>query len=306
MVETKCMCPTRTTDPVIFVKKIMSGAAKSLTRPVIKPVSPGCPVEVFRWGGQADHHLDETLHSHPFDEIMLIRTGGGEHKIGRETFPVSSGTVHFLPAGKPHHLNRTSTCDGGTVIFLREHIINEPLLPFKQLDFLRNEISVLHLNKDVFAEIWLLYEHLLFEAGRPSHEYRKPLILSWLNVLLVKIAAAYKLNMNPASGTSPKHPAVIKFLEILDRHFTRQKAVAFYAKALYVSPQYLHELCVRDTGRGPQETIANRVASEALALLSIGELTVKQVAHRLGFEDPAYFSRFLKKQTGKTPAEWKL
>lgn len=287
-------------------KIMMSGAAKMLTRPVLTPVSPGCPVEVFRWGGQPDHHFDETLHSHPFDEILLIRSGGGEHKIGRETYPVSSGTIHFLPAGKPHLLKRTNSCDGGTVIFLREHIINEPLLPFKQLGFLRNETPVLHLPKDAFADIWLLYEHLLFEAGRPNQEYRKPLILSWLNVLLVKIAAEYKLHTSPVSSASPKHPAVIKFLEILDRHFTQQKSVAFYAKALCVSPQYLHELCTRDTGRGPQETIAARVASEALALLSIGKLTVKQVAHQLGFEDPAYFSRFLKKQTGKTPAEWKV
>jgi AraC family transcriptional activator of pobA len=33
-------------------------------------------------------------------------------------------------------------------------------------------------------------------------------------------------------------------------------------------------------------------------------LTIKQIAHALGFEDAAYFSRYFRKQTGVTPTEF--
>ena len=275
-----------------------------MTPPVLTPVAAGCPVEVFRWGGQPDHHQDETLHAHPFDEVLLINKGGGAHRIAGTMFPVSSASIHFLPAGTAHHLQRTAVCDGGTVIFLREHVLQEPYLPFKQMDFMQGPSPVLQLTTDEFSDIWLLYEHLLFESRKQQFFYQKPLILSWLNALFVKIAATFSLRHTDQSLVKPRHPAVTAFFETLEIHYRQQKTVAFYARKLCISPQYLHEVCIRDTGRGPQETIAYRVASEGLAQLSTGRMTVKQVAFELGFEDPAYFSRFLKKQTGRSPSEW--
>ena len=58
-----------------------------------------------------------------------------------------------------------------------------------------------------------------------------------------------------------------------------------------------NSLCAESFGAPPG-------GSEGLALLSTGQMTVKQVAITLGFDGPAYFSCFLKKQTGKSPTEW--
>src|SRR5579863_4308862 len=41
---------------------------------------------------------------------------------------------------------------------------------------------------------------------------------------------------------------------------------------------------------------------EAQSLLSQTELTIKEIAFRLGFADSAHFNHFFKKQTGRTPA----
>ena len=270
----------------------------------ISPVTDDCPVEVFRWGGQPDHHADERPHAHAFEEIMLINKGGGRHLINGIWHNIAPCSIHILPAGTAHHLLRTADCDGGTVVFLKEHVLREPFLPFKKVDFIQTAHPVLQLPPDVFSDVWLLYEQLLFECKKKQRFYRKPLILSWLNALFVKMAEVYSQHTGEEHSATSRHPAVTRFLELLEIHFRKERSVGFYARALCVSPPYLHELCVRELARGPQETIAFRAASEALALLSTGNISVKEVAFQLGFEDPAYFSRFLKKQTGKTPVEW--
>jgi hypothetical protein len=47
------------------------------------------------------------------------------------------------------------------------------------------------------------------------------------------------------------------------------------------------------------------VASEAKRLLTYGDLSVKEVAYQLGFNDPFYFSNFFKKQTKLSPKLYK-
>lgn len=270
---------------------------------MIKPVAPDCPVEVFRWGGQADHHLSDVTHQHSFDEILLINRGGGTHTIHGKIHPLESCTVHILPAGTSHLLLRTGECDGGTILFPKQYVMDEPYLPFKQLDFYQTNQPVLKLPEHVFTDIWLTYEHLLYESRQQQHYYRKPLILSWLNALFIKISEQFR-QQQAAHTPTQRNPYVAQFLDLVSQYYAQEKRVGFYATKLFISPKYLHELCAEQMGIGPQEIIANRIASEALSLLSIGQLSVKEIAVHLGFNDTDYFSRFIRKKTNKTPTEW--
>lgn len=277
--------------------------ADSISSNMIKPVAPNCPVEVFRWGGQPDHHLSDVDHRHSFDEILLINRGGGTHGINGQTYSLESGAVHILPAGTSHLLLRTDLCDGGTVLFQKQYVLDEPYLPFKQLDFYQLNHPVLKLPEHTFSEIWLTYEHLLYESRQQQHYYRKPLILSWLNALFIKISVQFK-HLEISLIPTQRNPYVQQFLALVSQYYAQEKRVGFYASQLFISPKYLHELCAEQMGIGPQEIIANRIASEALSLLSMGQLSVKEIAIRLGFNDTDYFSRFIRKKTNKTPTEW--
>jgi len=270
---------------------------------MIKPVAPDCPVEVFRWGGQPDHHPSEMAHQHSFDEILLINRGGGTHGIHGHSYPLESGAIHILPAGTSHLLLRTGECDGGTILFQKKYVLDEPYLPFKQLDFYQPNQPVLKTPEHVFTDIWLTYEHLLYESRQQQHYYRKPLILSWLNALFIKISEQFR-HLETTPIPAQRNLYVQQFLDLVSQYYKQEKRVGFYAAQLFISPKYLHELCAEQMGIGPQEIIANRIASEALSLLSMRQLSVKEIAVRLGFNDTDYFSRFIRKKTNKTPTEW--
>jgi AraC-like DNA-binding protein len=59
------------------------------------------------------------------------------------------------------------------------------------------------------------------------------------------------------------------------------------------------------TSMTPYQYYIDIKINEAKNLLEQGDVTVKEAAYRLGFEDQYYFSRLFKSKTGVTPKNWK-
>jgi len=55
----------------------------------------------------------------------------------------------------------------------------------------------------------------------------------------------------------------------------------------------------------PNEMIKNRIVLEAKRLLLYSDLTIKEIAYQLGYEDPAYFNRIFTQKSEKTPAAFR-
>ena len=74
-----------------------------------------------------------------------------------------------------------------------------------------------------------------------------------------------------------------------------------YADALRVPPAALAHALREVSGRSTKELVTERVMLEAARLLRFTDLTVGEIAFRVGFEDPLYFSRAFKRHSGLAP-----
>jgi AraC-like DNA-binding protein len=95
------------------------------------------------------------------------------------------------------------------------------------------------------------------------------------------------------------------FSMYVDKHFREQHSVAFYADLLHLSPKSLSKKLHRMQHSTPSEVIKERIITEAKRELFYTGKSVKEIAYELGFEDPAYFTRFFKKATGHAPLLFK-
>lgn len=93
----------------------------------------------------------------------------------------------------------------------------------------------------------------------------------------------------------------LKFLEVVRTNFGKNYQVVQFAKMLRTTELKINELAKVHTGKTAQNVIYSLVTSEAKRLLIYEYLSVKEVAYRLGFNDPSYFSNFFKKQTKLSP-----
>lgn len=97
----------------------------------------------------------------------------------------------------------------------------------------------------------------------------------------------------------------LKFLEAVRNNFEHNYSLAHFANMLSTTETKLNELAKLHAGKTAQNVIYGLLASEAKRLLTYGDLSVKEVAYRLGFNDPFYFSNFFKKQTKFSPKLYK-
>lgn len=91
------------------------------------------------------------------------------------------------------------------------------------------------------------------------------------------------------------------FKQLLVDNYIAIKSPSVYAGMLNVSESYLNEVLKKVTGFSVSYWILNEVMLEAKRLLYYSECNVKEVAHALGYDDHAYFSRLFKKSEGVTP-----
>lgn len=110
-------------------------------------------------------------------------------------------------------------------------------------------------------------------------------------------------------GTNPpKNRAwliINEFLGLLNRYYTRRHDVAFYAEKLNISPNYLNIISKRNIGVTAKDQITNQLVLVIKMLLDSTDLTVKEIAERLHYDDPSYLCRIFRKQTGLSPIQYR-
>ena len=94
------------------------------------------------------------------------------------------------------------------------------------------------------------------------------------------------------------------FLEAVERFHRLYSDVAFYAEQLGVSARYLGQVTRHVVNRSPKSIIDERITEEVSAMLATNK-PLKEIALLFGFSSQAHLSRYYKKQTGKTPSEFR-
>jgi len=90
------------------------------------------------------------------------------------------------------------------------------------------------------------------------------------------------------------------FALILHNQFNVCHSVSDYALQLKVTPKNLLRKFKKVGIDNPSFIIKNRILIESKLLLVYTDKTVSEICFKLGFSDPAYFSRFFKRNTGMT------
>ncbi len=143
-----------------------------------------------------------------------------------------------------------------------------------------------------------------------DYPHKYSLLLSYLHLIIHQ-----GLKMRPADNSEKNNNASSRitalFVTLLERQFPiespeaglKLKTANDYARSLSIHANHLNRIIKEATGKTTTAHIATRVTQEARALLQHTDWNVAKIAYSLGFETPAYFNNFFKKNTGITPRE---
>lgn len=128
----------------------------------------------------------------------------------------------------------------------------------------------------------------------------------WLSVVL-----AHVLRLSDAFGRTfdtsarGRRALVARFRELIAESLGESKTVAEYAAALNVSESRLRKACLSVAEQSPMQLVHGRVLLEAKRQLLYTSKPVSEIAYALGFDDPAYFTRFFSRRTGTSPRAYR-
>jgi len=91
---------------------------------------------------------------------------------------------------------------------------------------------------------------------------------------------------------TPDRELVAQFRRLLEAHYREHRSIRSYAASLAVSETRLRRACLAVVGRPPVELAHGRLLIESERLLRYTTMSIAKVAFHLGFQDPAYFTRF--------------
>ena len=144
---------------------------------------------------------------------------------------------------------------------------------------------------------------LLHARGKQK---KSEIILAHLHTLLTEYNTAYFEHYDSLELISgSKLSKYIAFKLAVESTLTEQHDVQGIAEKLSLSSNILYGIVKEFSGVSPKEWIMSRLILEAQRKLQYSTLSVKELAYELGFNDPGYFSRLFKKNTGKSVSRYR-
>lgn len=106
--------------------------------------------------------------------------------------------------------------------------------------------------------------------------------------------------------TASRSQALFEAIRVyIDEHYATPLTRESVAQAFYISPNYLSHLFQKTGAVGFNEYLTHTRLEHARQLLKGYDLKVKEVAHACGFIDSNYFCRLFRKNTERSPSEYR-
>jgi len=263
----------------------------------------------FEWIPQRSKIYNWFIQPHRHDsffQILYLKNGHVDVQIEDIKTRVTAPCLLVIPAGHVHGFHFSKTTDGPVVTATQKSLesVATSVMP-ELLDTIRTP-RILSLQSEMRYIAQLMPLFLALEQESHTHAVGQMAAgMSLLLALLVQVNRISKLSGLAESQThqtiSRKARQIEKFRSLIDRDFRKQHSLQTYANEIGVTVGHLSRLCREVLGRSSLEVINARIIQEAERELVYTSISIKQLAHELGFDDDAYFTRFFRKHTGVSP-----
>lgn len=237
------------------------------------------------------------MHRHDYFEIILVKKGKGNQLIDFAHYEMGPQDLFVIYPGQVHLMNR-NTIDG-LIIQFRKNLF-EFIHPVKHYQIYGGQSHV-SADASLFRHLYDMTErmqHLLLQEKELSAIGRHK-AYGYLQIVLMSLIEL----QSPAVHNDKDYAVLAEYLSLVSSHIHQLRKVADYADLLHCSPEKLNTVSKKSLGKNALELIHEELLLEIRRLLLLNELSIKEIAYYLNFEEPANFNAFVKSKTGLTPKE---
>jgi len=228
--------------------------------------------------------------------FFLLEKGSGSLVIDFNEMHLPEGCLYYILPSQVHQRIRNQHCDGWYIAVDTSLVPSECRSVFEGSLFLQQPVLLDTKQLKLCQELLMLLLSTFREEKNGIFESMTlhALLRSFLGIA----AGCYDQTEGKNHKVSRPAQLTSQFRDLLALQMRTIKSPSDFAARLNVSETYLSEAIKKVTGFPASYWIQQEVIMEAKRLLYYSQLTVKEIAHDLGYEDHSYFSRIFKKVTG--------
>ncbi|WP_159949834.1 helix-turn-helix domain-containing protein [Polaribacter septentrionalilitoris] len=248
-----------------------------------------------------DHSVQQNAYS-----IYWIQEGKGTYNIDFEQYKFEDNVLFFLSPGQVFTVDSEQIKTAYKLTFVRDfYCIQTHDKEVACNGVLFNNIYetpfVKPCEKDT-QKLQFILESLI-EEFQQDETAQYDMLQSYLKQFMICAVRVQKENHIIKEDTETR--LFKDFSLLVEQNFKKMHSVTDYANRLGVSPKSISKHFQKIGTKTPSDFIKNRILIEAKRLLIYTDKTVKEIAFELGFNDPAYFTRFFTKAISKSPLQFK-
>jgi len=262
-----------------------------------KPLLCGLLVTGAGYFPKASGHLRRRLAG--IDEAILIYCvkGGGWYELGGQLRTLREGDLLVLPPGVPHSYG-AHTSNPWTIHWV--HAVGAHLPEYLNELGVSVQAPVLQLGDDL--QVILLFSEVVKCLERRL-DYLNLLHASHALAHLLALLVRHRHERQPACSDAVQK--VAQSIIYMSEHLDHPLRVTELAALASLSPAHFAALFGEQTGCSPRDYLHLLRMHRACQLLRDTPLPIKDIAPRLGYQDPFHFSRQFKAFQGVSPSEYR-
>ncbi|AYQ32597.1 AraC family transcriptional regulator [Runella sp. SP2] len=239
--------------------------------------------------------------------FFFLTKGRSIRSKGLDSYDFGENTFFFLPAYQI--TTHQEICFGSegyychfdmellNVDYKTKDLINE----FTFLEFHANPI--VKIDEQAKMRIIPLLERLIqeYNAGENCR-------FDILRMYLMTVFTELKIFIGSSKPNISNSAFLIteQYKKYLSQYIYEKQKTTEYAELMAISPNHLNK-CVKTTlGKSAHELLNEMLLLEAKLLLKQTNLTVTEIAYKIGKNEISDFARFFKSQTGMKPSEYRM
>jgi len=289
-------------------KQVTAGPAHLLKKQDLFE-DPTLPLQVYI----RDPQPEFPLHTHGFDELVIILKGTAMHVIDEQEFPVKSGDVFVIASHRRHQYQDIHGLALANILFDPEALMIEQwdirALPgFHALFSLEPAFRLQH----QFRSRLQLSERQLNRANEMIHdltretETRNPgyrvMVKGLFMQLTVHLSRCY------SSGPTEESMDLLRIgdaIAHIETHYTEKITLDELAAKSHLSKRHFLRIFHDCIGRSPIDHLMHVRTQKAAELLKHTHRTITDIAFECGFQDSNYFTRCFRKTMDQTPKQFR-
>ena len=240
-------------------------------------------------------------------QILYLQQGSGQVKLDGQCLSATAPCFIIVPAQIVHGFMWDGAVEGHVITAVQQPlaIMAAALSPCLVDRLVHPRVISVPAWSDVDNPLLGLCVRLREEYHIRAQDH----VACSMGLLLALLVQALRhdtaLSMAGGDKPSRRSQQMTSFRERVDMHFRQHLGVKDYAEQLGLTVTTLGRACQEQLGMTPMTLINSRLILEAKRELAYSSLSLKEIAHELGFNDVSYFSRFFRKHMGMAPGEYR-